>query len=36
MGRDRPPAIPWRDTLIYELHVKGFSAFTRGAVGLAR
>ncbi len=24
-GGDRPPAIPWRDTLIYELHVKGFT-----------
>ena len=22
---DRPPAIPWRDTFIYELHVKGFT-----------
>jgi isoamylase len=22
---DRPPAIPWRDTLIYELHAKGFT-----------
>jgi glycogen operon protein len=22
---DRPPAVPWRDTLIYELHVKGFT-----------
>ncbi len=22
---DRPPAIPWRDTLIYELHVKGLT-----------
>ncbi|HET8699002.1 MAG TPA: glycogen debranching protein GlgX, partial [Gammaproteobacteria bacterium] len=22
---DRPPKIPWRDTVIYELHVKGFS-----------
>jgi isoamylase len=22
---DRPPAIPWRDTLIYEMHVKGFT-----------
>jgi isoamylase len=22
---DRPPGIPWRDTLIYELHVKGFT-----------
>jgi glycogen operon protein len=24
-GGDRPPTIPWRDTLIYELHVKGFT-----------
>jgi isoamylase len=24
-GGDRPPAIPWRDTLIYELHVKGYT-----------
>ncbi len=24
-GDDRPPAIPWRDTVIYELHVKGFT-----------
>jgi isoamylase len=24
-GADRPPAQPWRDTLIYELHVKGFT-----------
>ena len=24
-GDDRPPANPWRDTLIYELHVKGFT-----------
>jgi isoamylase len=22
---DRPPTIPWRNTLIYELHVKGFT-----------
>jgi len=22
---DRPPARPWRDTIIYELHVKGFT-----------
>jgi glycogen operon protein len=22
---DRPPAIPWRDTILYELHVKGFT-----------
>jgi isoamylase len=24
-GEDRPPAHPWRDTVIYELHVKGFT-----------
>jgi len=24
-GDDRPPAIPWRDTVLYELHVKGFT-----------
>lgn len=24
-GDDRPPAIPWHKTLIYELHVKGFT-----------
>ena len=24
-GDDRPPATPWRDTIIYELHVKGFT-----------
>jgi isoamylase len=24
-GEDRPPAIPWRDSLVYELHVKGFT-----------
>ncbi|HUX74584.1 MAG TPA: glycogen debranching protein GlgX [Steroidobacteraceae bacterium] len=23
---DRAPAIPWRDTLLYELHVKGYTA----------
>jgi glycogen operon protein len=22
---DRPPAVPWRDSVIYELHVKGFT-----------
>jgi isoamylase len=22
---DRPPSVPWRDTVIYELHVKGFT-----------
>jgi isoamylase len=25
-GDDRPPRIPWNDTVIYELHVKGFTA----------
>jgi isoamylase len=24
-GGDRPPDIPWRDTIIYEVHVKGFT-----------
>ena len=24
-GDDRPPRIPWNDTIIYELHVKGFT-----------
>jgi isoamylase len=24
-GSDRPPRIPWHETLIYELHVKGFT-----------
>jgi isoamylase len=24
-GDDRPPRVPWHQTLIYELHVKGFS-----------
>jgi isoamylase len=24
-GDDRPPAVPWRDTFIYELHIKGFT-----------
>ena len=24
-GDDRPPAMPWRDTVIYEAHVKGFT-----------
>ena len=27
---DRPPAIPWRDTVIYELHVKGFTRLHPG------
>ena len=24
-SEDRPPAVPWRDTVIYEMHVKGFT-----------
>jgi isoamylase len=24
-GGDRPPLVPWRDTVVYELHVKGFT-----------
>jgi isoamylase len=24
-GADRPPRIPWQDTVIYELHVRGFT-----------
>ncbi len=24
-GEDVPPAVPWRDTVIYEMHVKGFT-----------
>jgi isoamylase len=24
-GDDRPPSIPWNDTVIYELHVRGFT-----------
>lgn len=24
-GDDRPPAVPWQDTVIYELHVRGFT-----------
>src|SRR5258708_32365813 len=25
-GNDRPPNIPWNETVVYELHVKGFTA----------
>ncbi len=25
-GEDRPPRIPWNETLIYEIHAKGFTA----------
>lgn len=25
-GEDRPPRIPWEETIIYEVHVKGFTA----------
>jgi isoamylase len=24
-GDDHPPAVPWRDTVVYELHVKGYT-----------
>jgi glycogen operon protein len=24
-GDDRPPSVPWRDTFIYEMHVKGYT-----------
>src|SRR5581483_10948331 len=24
-GEDRPPRTPWHDTVIYEMHVRGFS-----------
>ena len=27
---DRPPGTPWRDTILYELHVKGFTALHPG------
>jgi isoamylase len=27
---DRPPAVPWRDTVIYELHTKGYTQLHRG------
>ena len=29
-GEDAPPAVAWRDTVIYELHVKGFTALHPG------
>jgi len=29
-GGDRPPRTPWHETLIYELHVKGFTALHPG------
>jgi glycogen operon protein len=28
-GNDRPPRHPWHETIIYELHVKGFSALNQ-------
>ena len=31
-GDDRPPRIPWRDTVIYEMHVKGFTKRDRKSV----
>ncbi|MBL6751372.1 MAG: glycogen debranching protein GlgX [Nevskia sp.] len=30
-GDDRPPRVPWADTVVYELHVRGFT-MTRGDV----
>ncbi|HEY8090374.1 MAG TPA: glycogen debranching protein GlgX [Polyangiaceae bacterium] len=29
-GADRPPAVRWRDTVLYELHVKGFTKLCPG------
>ena len=29
-GEDRPPNIPWHDTIIYELHVRGFTRLHPG------
>jgi glycogen operon protein len=29
-GEDEPPAVAWRDTILYELHVKGFTALHPG------
>lgn len=29
-GEDSPPAVPWGETIIYELHVKGFTALHPG------
>ena len=29
-GGDRPPAVRWRDTVLYELHVKGFTKLCSG------
>jgi isoamylase len=29
-GNDRPPATPWHDTVIYEMHVKGFTQLHPG------
>jgi isoamylase len=33
---DRPPATPWRDTVIYELHVKGYTRLHPGVPELWR
>jgi isoamylase len=29
-GEDRPPRIPWRDTIVHELHVRGFTRLHPG------
>jgi glycogen operon protein len=33
---DHPPSVPWRDSIIYELHVKGFTQLHPGLVGTSR
>jgi isoamylase len=33
---DRPPGVPWRDTVIYELHVKGFTQLHPAVPGASR
>ena len=35
-GDDAPPRIPWSDTVVYELHVKGFTAQHPGVPGHLR
>ncbi|HEX7013710.1 MAG TPA: glycogen debranching protein GlgX [Steroidobacteraceae bacterium] len=35
-GEDRPPSVPWRDTVIYELHVKGFTKLHPRVPGVQR
>ena len=35
-GADRPPGTPYRDTIIYEMHVEGFTATRRDVPGQLR